>query len=361
MSRVGGVRGTWLLFVVLTACAGPYDVRLHTPGGEYAVSEVREFTVELGSTGLEALLVFNGAQGEATLEAVTKEAGDPVRALPWLDEADPLFDLGEVDLRPLGSLEQRPVSVTYDPPATTVELEHESRLAFHYRVGGKTTRLEATLRGRALNFTCGLATTLDFLGVEVGKTEAREYVFTNTRAVADTASFSPPDAPEFTLPAGLGEDLPLAPGAEARVTVRFSPDTLGTAEARVRTRRSTLCPARTVVLRGTGVPRVLSLQAPTPMRAPVGGRVVQLLMLENQSGRPRHFRASVTAEGFSVVGGPELDVPAAAREGEVLRAGQLPVLLEFAPTRAGTFPGELRLETGVPEETLVVALTGESA
>ena len=350
-----------LLSLVWMGCAPRTEVEVRLDNGSIDNSVDFGF-VELGQTQERGLTLASHSL-PLTLTAVVRLSGDPVRLLPWLDEPDAVFRF-EPELLVLG----QGLHVLYDPPNVAEETVHEAQLSLHFASpDGRTLRVPLSLRGVAMNFTCGTPGPLDFGAVIAGRQASLDYPFNNWRDVPDVVSFVPdihfsnafsvddltPSGP-FTLP----------PRSEHVAHLTFTPRSTESFSATVAITSSSLCPQRVLNVTGAGVPSVLFVTgSPDFPWAPLAAHPTANIRLENVMRRPVVLtRASLRGGADFAWPALPLTVPAAstAADGTVV-AGKLDLPITFTPTHEGVLEDWLDLVTDLPAQALIsVQLRGRA-
>jgi len=351
-----------LVMVLFGACSTLETVAFFDANGDPLTAPVDFGQVELGGSS-SALVVAFGSQPWELID-VSRRAGAPVRLLPWLDEAEPVFTFTPPAAR-FTPEERWKLPVRFGPPVLVDEASYESVLAFTFRGddGGRKVLL-LTVRGHALSFRCGQATPMLFGGLRIGDSLTLDFPLTNLRSTNDTVSFAvEPPTGIFTLDADTPASLfELPAGGEHVVHVTFTPLEARRYDAVAFVQRSSLCPRGLVNLVGSGVHELLTAEpvdlAWTVPGIPLSGELV----VENVSRRTVRLTGATLVSGSSAFA---LTLPQVAGgagfNGAELNAGTASVPITFTPTTDGLHEATFLISTDAPEQpTVEVRVSGHA-
>lgn len=316
------------MVVVLLAACSPSGVVLVGVERFDTTATVSFGAVELGAVRQTRVSLRNENPRAVTLVRVSRLAGDPARVPPFLDEPGAVFGLDDFGALDVGPHEARLVALTYDPPPTSVDLQHRAELELVFATATGEQRVTVTLEGAALPFACEVPQAIDFGGLRLGESATVDYVFDNERDTPDQSVFEFSDRGPFSTLSTTGTLT--SQGRQRRtVSITFKPTAEGPFTTTAEVARSRDCPRVELRISGDGVLETFGVTLPEIPWTPVGSTFRGEVLVTSTRAQPTTF--TTRAPALLELPGTFI-VPAATRDGATLRPARLAFPLVFSPT-----------------------------
>lgn len=300
----------------------------------------------------------NTGSGPLTLAGFERVEGDAARALPGVDDANPIFTATLADtVVPAG--QSRDFELTFSPSAATTAARTVLRLL---ATNAAPTRDAANLTLTGTRADCEAPGGIDFGVVVRGDSLTQSLTFTNSRPVETQLHVSDLVGEGFAFANGSSHGtFTLAAGAKREVSVAFAP-TAARAYSGTLDLATERCGPMRVRLSGHGVDSVLTWTPATVDfgYAPSGRTAVRDVTFENLGLKPVQLSSLGVFEGSSPsdvfrASVSALTVPPATRDAaQALVPGKATVRLSFAPTGSGARTATIRATTDIANPSSVV-------